>query len=197
MEEQIINSEQKAEGVLAIPSPETIVSSGIMVSGMEGFHKALELRRVDYTIRDVNFPDFNVLETANAWWNDRAKVERLLVAFKAGHMIKDACFYAGISKDQWQYFNEVHPDFSSVQEACESYQTFGAMDALNDSMRKDGHLALQFLRIRHPMYKKEEKVDTPLVQQTVQVAVSQNVDTTKIEEILTEAARNFLGQDAK
>ena len=50
---------------------------------------------------------------------DKGKVEDLIRCFKQGYNIKQACIFTGISKDQYYYFTEVHPNFSYVKEACE------------------------------------------------------------------------------
>lgn len=65
---------------------------------------------------DMEGEPFAVKHSANAWWMNRVKVYALLVAFRFGATIKEACEFSGISKEQWQYFNEVHPDFYLLKE---------------------------------------------------------------------------------
>lgn len=73
-------------------------------------------REVAYVIEDACFPfPLAIRQSDNAWWMDVTKVQRLIDAFKLGHLIKDARFYAGITERQWEYFNTVHPDFWAVQ----------------------------------------------------------------------------------
>lgn len=156
---------------------------------------AVQIREIAYEITSPYFETLNVLKSANAWWMDRGKVDKLIDAFKQGHMISTACFYAGISRDQWQYFNNLHPQFSSIIEQIEAQpQYLTAMNTITEGLATDPKLAMTFMRSRHPKFKTEVKVETqaPVVQQTVQVAVSQNVDTTKIEEILARTAERFV-----
>lgn len=78
-------------------------------------------REVAYVIEDVVLAaPFEVYTTANAWWMDRVKVERLMSAFKSDLTIMEACISAGITYDQYKYFNKVHPEFSTVKERCAS-----------------------------------------------------------------------------
>jgi len=71
-----------------------------------------------YTINDPQFGIFNLKNTANAWWLERAKVENLINAFKYSCPIKEALVYAGVTKDQWEYFRLKHPEISEIKEAC-------------------------------------------------------------------------------
>lgn len=152
-------------------------------------------RGVAYVIEDPTFDEFPVYESANAWWiKSRRKVEMLIEAFKQGHTVETACFYAGISKGKWQYFNEVHPEFSALVQTIKRQPMYlKAMNSVAGGLDSDPKLALAFLRSTHPDFKRQEKVEPPaqVVQQSVQVAVSQNVDTTKIEEILKIEAQHF------
>ena len=75
-------------------------------------------KQPQYTITDKYFPDFNVLKSDNAWWVDKGKIERLISAFKMDAAIMEACAYAGITYEQYKYFNEIHPDFSTVKQLC-------------------------------------------------------------------------------
>ena len=74
--------------------------------------------KIAYTIKDENFPNFQVLKSANAWWMDRLKVERLIAAYKFDAIDTEARAYAGISEEQLRYFKEKHPEFYQVKEAC-------------------------------------------------------------------------------
>ncbi|MCX6786288.1 MAG: hypothetical protein NTU85_00495 [Candidatus Kaiserbacteria bacterium] len=192
MDQSVISIQERAGGVLAIPPPEIVMNFDITVTEGIGFNNRPMPRQIAYTLRDIHFGDFEVVQTDNAWWKDSAKVERLISAFKAGHIIKHACFYAGISERQWLYFNNRHPDFCRVQEVCESFQTFWAMDALNTAMRTDGRLAFRFLCIRHPKFKRGAEIEELQVQQPTQIVVSRSVDVKKIETELMRIADAFL-----
>jgi hypothetical protein len=45
----------------------------------------------------------------DAWWNDRAKIDQLIIAFKMGCKVTEIQLACGISKDQYDYFFERHP----------------------------------------------------------------------------------------
>lgn len=87
-----------------------------------------------YTITDKYFPDFKVLNTANAWWLDGGKVRDLIAAFKIDATIQEACVYAGITIDQYKYFTGLHPDFSIVKTQCKQLPFLKARKKINDDM---------------------------------------------------------------
>lgn len=80
--------------------------------------KTQELAEYAYTITDANFPDFNVKNSANGWWLEKEKVAKLIDAYKIDANDKQACFYAGISYKQLEYFIELHPEFCEIREVC-------------------------------------------------------------------------------
>lgn len=98
-----------------------------------------------YTIKDANFPDFNVVFTDNAWWSNRAKVENLISAFKLDCSVGEACVHAGITHDQWQYFIEKHPDFSVVRGLISELPTLRARQEVVLGLANDKEFALKYL----------------------------------------------------
>lgn len=113
--------------------------------------KELKPREVAYTLSDKYFQDFEVEKSANAWWMDRRKVERLIESFKIGYNIIEACVFAGISIAQYKYFVQIHPEFSTVKERCEIVTGMlaesGNVELLN---KKDGSQIRWFLERRKP-----------------------------------------------
>jgi hypothetical protein len=94
---------------------------------------------LDYFIEDVAFAEpFQVLKPLRregfAWWNGqiagRGKVERLISAFKTDFTIHEACFYAGITLDQYKYFCEVHSVFSTLKPRLKALPAIAAKTAL-------------------------------------------------------------------
>lgn len=69
-----------------------------------------------YTIKDAAFGEFHIKNSANAWWLDRIKVEKLLDAYKFECTDIQARVYAGISLGQFNYFKDQHPEFSDVKQ---------------------------------------------------------------------------------
>lgn len=86
-----------------------------------------EEREIAYTINDKYFKGFEVYKpkkggtenTVNGWWADRQKIEGLILCFKQGYNVFQACGYMGITRGEWEYFNKLHPAFSGVKSICE------------------------------------------------------------------------------
>lgn len=83
-----------------------------------------------YTIKDVAFGEFKVLNTANAWWIDRAKVQRLIDAYKIDANNEEACAYSGITITQLKYFQTLHQEFYTIKDACRQLLGLQAKQAL-------------------------------------------------------------------
>lgn len=107
--------------------------------------KRAAVPKVLYTIKDPNFPDFEVLFTDNAWWASQAKVGKLIDAFKLDCSINEACVYAGITSDQWLYFVEKHPDFYRVKELISELPTLRARQEVVIGLANDKEFALKYL----------------------------------------------------
>lgn len=90
-----------------------------------------------YTITDKTFGEFHVLNTANAWWAERTKVEHLIDAYKIDANDDEACAYAGISPRQHQYFQELHQDFCFVKSACRQVLGLKAKKALAEKIERE------------------------------------------------------------
>lgn len=90
-----------------------------------------------YTIKDKAFGEFNVLNTANGWWAERGKVERLIDAYKIDANDDEACFYAGILRTNLQYFQEQHPEFLYIKHACRQNLGMKAKIALANKIEKE------------------------------------------------------------
>ena len=60
----------------------------------------------------------------------------LIAGFKIGYNIKESCILAGISMDQYKYFFELHPNFSTIKEACESYLGMWAKTGIHNLLKK-------------------------------------------------------------
>lgn len=98
-----------------------------------------------YTVKDKNFPDFKVLNSANAWWLDRVKVENIITAYKIDATDEEARTYAGISEEQLKYFKELHPDFYQVKEACKQIPFLKARQRIIKDIEVNGDLALKYM----------------------------------------------------
>lgn len=162
---------------------------------------APDAREIAYTWEDQGaknrgeqaLPSFQIIKSPNAWWMEPIKVDLLINAFKMGCNVKQACIYAGISRGQWEYFNEIHPEFSGVREAAEEVPTLIAINTIVGGL-KDPENARFWLKARDKRFKPGIKVesDQPLAPTTNNLIITSNVDTTKVERLLAAAAEQFL-----
>ena len=107
---------------------------------------------VAFVIKDVYNGDLEIKESANGWWMEEDKLEKLLQGLSDGHTIKTACALARVSRAQWQYFNKMHPEFMALVEIAEDWQTVRAIDTVNANL-DDPAMARWILEKRHPKFK--------------------------------------------
>jgi hypothetical protein len=125
-----------------------------------------------YTIKDNAFEPFHVLNTANGWWIDKTKVDRLITAFKLDCTIQEACVYAGISIRSYQYFNELHPDFCNIIDACRQLPSLKARETVVKKMAESYANAVDYLK-----RKKKDEFGDSLDHTTGGERINQNVIT--------------------
>src|ERR1700679_345216 len=115
-------------------------------------------RPIAYTIAphpffmgDLEGEAFAVKQSANAWWMERVKVYALLLAFRYGANVKNACIFAGISIEQWKYFNEMHPDFYTLKERISAVMVIRAGFVINNAIEQgNAKIALRWLACHDP-----------------------------------------------
>ena len=105
---------------------------------------------VAYTISDQAFGDFSVLETANAWWLDQAKVANLILSYKYDSTDEEACINAGISMYQLRYFKQRHSEFSQVKAACKLIPVMRARKHIVANVGRDLQTARWYLERKIP-----------------------------------------------
>jgi len=96
---------------------------------------------IAYTLKDTLYGDFAVLNSANGWWLDSAKVRNLLQAYKIDCTDEEACAYAGISLDQLRYFRELHEDFPRVKAGCKQYPMLAARKRIVEAIPHSSSMA--------------------------------------------------------
>lgn len=101
-----------------------------------------EPKEVLETINDLSFPPFDVYVTTHGWWSDVVKVKNLIEAFKKGANIIQACVYTGISREQYYYFAELHPDFYYIKELCEEYVPMRSLENIYKEITEKGNIPL-------------------------------------------------------
>ena len=125
--------------------------------------KKEENERFAYFIEDKYFGKLHVRKSANAWWMDRGKVERLVTGYKLDCKPAELRILAGISKDQLEYFKEQHPEFSSVLEDLRKVPTIKARTSLVRALESDPNLALKYMeRKEADEFKEQKQVDVNL-----------------------------------
>lgn len=90
-----------------------------------------------YIFKDANLGEMPVLNSANAWWIDQAKLTKLVDAYKFYATDDQACFYAGISLTQLSYFQELHPDFYRIKHLAKQDPGLRAKKTIVTSLDKD------------------------------------------------------------
>jgi len=55
--------------------------------------------------------------SANAWWMNKKKVRKILMAFGANFTLPEACSYAKITQKQYKYFAWKHPNIYKIRKA--------------------------------------------------------------------------------
>lgn len=124
---------------------------------------------VAYTITDKAFGELEVKNSPNAWWVDREKVHNLISVFKLDGTIEEACSYAGITKGQYEYFVEQHPNFLGGIALLRPLPTLKARMKVVNSLDESYQNAMDYLKRK----KHDEFGDK---QTNYDVEVSLNID---------------------
>lgn len=93
-----------------------------------------------YIFNDPRVGGLAVLNSSNAWWagmEGQVKLQRLVDAYCFYMTDLEACSYAGISKTQLQYFQELHPDFYLIKDIAKSQPDIHAKKMLVQAATKD------------------------------------------------------------
>ena len=98
-----------------------------------------------YTITDKFWGELKVKKSFNAWWLDRRKVERLVEVYKLDPTFEEALYYAGISRGQYDYFVEQHPEFSVIKEVLRQNPILVARQTINKALETDVGNAWKYL----------------------------------------------------
>lgn len=103
-----------------------------------------------YTFKDPRVAiELPVLNSANGWWAEPVvgpiRVQKLVDAYCFYYTDEEACSYAGITKDQLKYFQEIHPDFYTIKSVAKSQPDMHAKKKLVEAAQKDENWAAWWL----------------------------------------------------
>ena len=112
----------------------------------KGKSRKLIANPILYTIEDKLFGKLEVLNTENAWWGERAKVENLIAICKVDASVAECCSYAGITNDQYKYFYEKHPYFSTIKELCNELPNIKARNTVVAKIGESYANAMDYLK---------------------------------------------------
>lgn len=113
--------------------------------------------KIAYTIEDKFFGELKIKETANAWWKNREKVVKLIQGFKMDCKPGELRILAGISKDQYDYFMQVHPEFSAIFEDLRNNPVLKARATVITGIGMDPNIAFKYLERKASDEFKEKK----------------------------------------
>lgn len=98
-----------------------------------------------YTFEDPSVGKLQVLNSDRAWWLEKVKLGKLVDAYKFYATDDQACFYAGITTTQLQYFQELHPEFYRIKHAAKQDPSLRAKRTIVGSLEKDKDTAKWWL----------------------------------------------------
>jgi hypothetical protein len=89
-------------------------------------------------------------KSANAWWLDQLKVQKLIAAFCIGSTIPEACSYAQITVRQYKYFVKEHPEFSEARKGYILEPGILAQKTVVKALSHDPKIAWKWLERKYP-----------------------------------------------
>ncbi len=197
MDPKAQNKENASQFFLAPPLPEMVnVSMGVASVSDEAKAPMIApapveivepVREIAYVVKDKHFGEFEVVKTANAWWADREKVDRLIVAFKNFMTVEQASNHAGITPWQWRYFSETHPDFSRVKAVCKSLTGMKAKVKMVELIEKgDGPTVRWFMEKTEPEEFGSAQPLAPIQNNNFGIVVNNMIPVSKVKPALLE-----------
>lgn len=112
--------------------------------------------KIAYKIEDASFGYLSIRKTANAWWLNREKVLKLIQGLKMDCKPAELRLLAGISRNQYDYFMKIHPEFSAIFEDFRSNPVLRARATVYSGLNKDANIAFKYLERKAPDEFKEK-----------------------------------------
>lgn len=161
--------------------------------------KPEDKREIAHTIKDPIFGEFVVYKMEGPgkrpWWlREPLKLDKLITAFKGGHNVKNSLFYAGLTDEQWESILGAYPDIRRIKEVCSANPSFRAMNAVQEAIATDPHLAYKYLRERGDFnFPTRGTEGSDPLQPNVNIAVGININEGKIQDTIIKIARSVYG----
>ena len=129
---------------------------------LTGQKKEVWEQPIAFVIKDNIFGEFEVKNSANAWWISPEKMNSLITVFKMDGTVEEACSCAGISKKQYGYFIELHPNFRNVIEICREIPILKARKRVFDGLDESYGNAMDYLkRKRKKEFSERQEISGP------------------------------------
>ena len=106
---------------------------------MGGKAKRVIENPIAYIIKDKVFGEFEVKNSANAWWIEKGKVEALFNVCKIDASVEEMCYHAGITVHQYNHFRETHEKFSDIKDILNKYPDIKARQTVVKSLDNPDH----------------------------------------------------------
>lgn len=104
----------------------------------------------EYKFKDPQVGELMVLATENGWWKGelgRVKLQQIIDAWKIDANDDEAAFAAGITRDQMQYFHELHPELYGIKDRCR--QNLGLRAKVQFAKQvESGEMSYTYLRLK-------------------------------------------------
>lgn len=111
-----------------------------------------------YEINDPNYGEtLYIKKSIYGWWNDREKVEKLIDAYKIDCTDIRACFYAGITRKQLEYFIEIHPEFIDFRAQIRENLSLVAQQVFAGEIKKNPAAAAAYLKNKEENERRREE----------------------------------------
>ena len=117
---------------------------------------------IAYTIKDKAFGELEIKNSPNAWWLDKTKVEALLNVCKLDATVEECCYHTGITVRQYQYFNELHPDFCHIKAQLNQYPFLKARKKIVEGIDEKFENAMEYMKRKKKLeFSERQEIENP------------------------------------
>lgn len=141
---------------------------------MGGKAKRVIENPIAYTIKDKVFGEFEVKNSANAWWLEKGKVEALFNVCKIDASVEEMCYHAGITVHQYNHFREIHDKFSDIKAILNKYPDIKARQTVVKALDNPQH-AFEYLKRKRKQEFSERQEMTGADGQPFTIQISEEI----------------------